>query len=1282
MAASQRWQKKIVQEKLGGGVGESWRPGDPRPENIITAFQPLDDSEKNRTVSYGTEASTLGLPTRLKVVYDGSPVNASVWNVKWRYDNYDAKTPGTYTFYPVFDSSLFTFAEDIEYPVITVTVNPESSSEEIVSIEVSAWDELKEAVGNLDQGATLKAKITASLEASSELAISGKNVILYTEEDDIGIKRTLVSGSNSTDAIFNLSSNATLTVGLEGNKITYTDDNLRQKNTGLFEVYSGSTLNLSNAEFINLNNGYSQNDGAKGAIYTKSGTVNLENVSITGSKGASGTFIYIEDSAVKMTNCTVSSNKVWGNSNQGGVIYTSGKSTDLTIENCTISDNSSMGGEYNSSQTGALHFNDGKVTIQQTEISRNLGQYGAGINAYGTDLTLSGVKIQDNICQGDISNKTWWQGAGIYIENCTLSMTDTSITGNTGSFIGGGMYITGTDVTLDSSVTISGNSAVCGGGFYTDDPDHTITVDGAKISNNKAVQNNNYSEYASYNGCGGGIADDSANVVINSGDISGNEAETMSGGVLNYGTLTVAGGTFDANKSQGWGGAILNTGTLNISGGTISGNTSTEGEAVYQAGTMNLSASPAISGEVYLDSVGASVDTLTPCIINVTGVYTPNSPLLIDIARDMNYKLGRDVLKYADGLEVPDSAEIAKYQLDSKIAEDFGIVNNLDDSRLLELGIVHDVSYEFIPSDGTSELPQDVLSQLPPNHSVQQGQTVKIPEDFDFKDVEVSDGIWSFQSWDKEKVENVSSPVTFTGTWKFFGFVEAEAMDLVAYEGGLGSGNSTDTGNALPEPTWSEDFSDCTITIDGAEWDTEEKGLPFTWKYLDSDMKEVASSARIGTYALWVYPLEEYKDKYVIIDDEYVLYLPEDGVKAAAIDVRDVTNNENADNLSAETFKYVYNYEVSNPEQKINKLLTSVRTLRETIIGDDFNENGTHDGSCDKTQPHAHVATGTTFYKNGNLNLPINDKAKIGLLYDNLLSDVLGNDTQMNKLHKKSLEAEGVSDILDVDGTISREFKYLDLVDMNDGNVWVGTKSEPVTVYMPYTKDMTEDDRIVVVYFDNLTRDYTVNMKEADLNEEIEKSQAHRIEVTKTDTGILFDVPSQEFGPFEILYQKSKAVTGSVPTINAADKTLTVGDKFDPLDGVTASDKEDGDLTDKIEILECDVDTSKAGTYKVTYRVTDSDGNSFIKTINIKVNPKSADQNPGDQGSGDQGSGDKDSGNNQNSGLQSSDQGNDVKKTSEIPKTEDKNSPAFWLIMLIIAGASSIGIGIYSKKRI
>ncbi|MBC1813661.1 DUF5011 domain-containing protein [Listeria booriae] len=73
------------------------------------------------------------------------------------------------------------------------------------------------------------------------------------------------------------------------------------------------------------------------------------------------------------------------------------------------------------------------------------------------------------------------------------------------------------------------------------------------------------------------------------------------------------------------------------------------------------------------------------------------------------------------------------------------------------------------------------------------------------------------------------------------------------------------------------------------------------------------------------------------------------------------------------------------------------------------------------------------------------------------------------------------------------------------------------------------------------------------------------------------------------------------PVITASDKSIKVGDTFNPLTGVTASDKEDGNLTSKIIVTKNTVNTAKEGTYQVTYSVTDSDKNTTTKTINVKV---------------------------------------------------------------------------------
>ncbi|KZD27377.1 M4 family metallopeptidase [Bacillus cereus] len=64
--------------------------------------------------------------------------------------------------------------------------------------------------------------------------------------------------------------------------------------------------------------------------------------------------------------------------------------------------------------------------------------------------------------------------------------------------------------------------------------------------------------------------------------------------------------------------------------------------------------------------------------------------------------------------------------------------------------------------------------------------------------------------------------------------------------------------------------------------------------------------------------------------------------------------------------------------------------------------------------------------------------------------------------------------------------------------------------------------------------------------------------------------------------------------------TIRVGDSFDPMAKVLAIDKEDGDLTSKVKI-EGEVDASKAGTYVLTYKVTDSKGHEVTAKQTVTV---------------------------------------------------------------------------------
>lgn len=82
------------------------------------------------------------------------------------------------------------------------------------------------------------------------------------------------------------------------------------------------------------------------------------------------------------------------------------------------------------------------------------------------------------------------------------------------------------------------------------------------------------------------------------------------------------------------------------------------------------------------------------------------------------------------------------------------------------------------------------------------------------------------------------------------------------------------------------------------------------------------------------------------------------------------------------------------------------------------------------------------------------------------------------------------------------------------------------------------------------------------------------------------------------------SVINRMPVISAEDKVLTVGDSYEPMKGVTATDEEDGDITDKIEVTGNNVDTKKSGTYVITYKVTSSHGATATKTIKVTVEEK------------------------------------------------------------------------------
>ncbi len=83
--------------------------------------------------------------------------------------------------------------------------------------------------------------------------------------------------------------------------------------------------------------------------------------------------------------------------------------------------------------------------------------------------------------------------------------------------------------------------------------------------------------------------------------------------------------------------------------------------------------------------------------------------------------------------------------------------------------------------------------------------------------------------------------------------------------------------------------------------------------------------------------------------------------------------------------------------------------------------------------------------------------------------------------------------------------------------------------------------------------------------------------------------------------RKITVIDNVKPVISGVeDLTINFGEKFNALEGVTASDNSDGDITTEIKV-EGTVNTNKAGIYELIYSVADASGNSVTEVRKITV---------------------------------------------------------------------------------
>ncbi|AFY68479.1 polymorphic outer membrane protein [Thalassoporum mexicanum PCC 7367] len=231
------------------------------------------------------------------------------------------------------------------------------------------------------------------------------------------------------------------------------------------------------------------------------------------------------------------------------------------------------GGDVAARGGGVRLVNNATLNVTDSTVTGNTAGDGGGIGGRNGNIIT--------ITNSEISGNTADDGGGIYVYDTSgmnpapsLTITGSVISGNTATNDGGGIYVYEDHTVTITNSQITGNSAGDeGGGFYTDDY-NTVTITNSTFSGNTANDDG-----------GGAHFEDENTVSITTSTFSGNYANDNGGGIYfeDDNNFTIDSSTIDTNTADDGGGIYFDDGnTATIVQSTISGNSALQmGGGIY-----------------------------------------------------------------------------------------------------------------------------------------------------------------------------------------------------------------------------------------------------------------------------------------------------------------------------------------------------------------------------------------------------------------------------------------------------------------------------------------------------------------------------------------------------------------------------------------------------------------------------------------------------------------------------------------------------------------------------
>lgn len=319
----------------------------------------------------------------------------------------------------------------------------------------------------------------------------------------------------------------------------------------------------------------------------------------------------------------------------------SGKKADgsrgtVEIVNGTITGGTESGVKITGAEGSEILLKDLTITGNRNDTS---GYGGGGVCADSGDLTIDHCRITDNTAANGSGGGVSMGGKhGGTVENASLTIKDSVISGNTSTAQGGGVYAAVTDGSVSiTGSTLSGNTILentagqDGGGIYLSRPEQSETAPDTTICGNTIQKN------SGKNGGGIYIRNSMPNRTI-----AGSVTNTVEQEVLDIGSTVVISGN---TAGQLGGGIYADNGvTVRLAGYLLNNHAGTAGADLYLTAG---SAEDKNRNVLILRRVSKDDDwTLVDCGHTIDGWY-------IDGDEDGNNRWNADATVDADGNEIP-----------------------------------------------------------------------------------------------------------------------------------------------------------------------------------------------------------------------------------------------------------------------------------------------------------------------------------------------------------------------------------------------------------------------------------------------------------------------------------------------------------------------------------------------------------------------------------------------------------------------------------------------------